>query len=97
MGSFDPATQRRTENLDRVTVLPAAEVLPWLAPGGLAGLSKSLGKLAAKALRDGNQALAATLEHDGEALEEGRTFPALDRYLPLIYPEETSAVHYLPP
>ena len=97
MGAFDPATQRRTENLDRVTVLPAAEVLPWLAPGGLAGLSKSLGKLAAKALRDGNQALAATLEHDGEALEEGRTFPALDRYLPLIYPEETSAVHYLPP
>ena len=39
MGSFDPSTQRRTENLESIRLLPAAEVLPQTAPGGLAGLT----------------------------------------------------------
>ena len=34
MGSFDPSTQRRTENVDRAVLLPAAETLPQLAHGG---------------------------------------------------------------
>lgn len=38
MGSFDLSTQRRTENLEEVRLLPAAETLPQLAPGGLAGV-----------------------------------------------------------
>ena len=33
---------------------------------------------------------------DREALEEGRSFPAADRYLPLIYPELATAADYLP-
>ena len=33
MGLFDPATQRRTGNLDALDILPAAEVLPGLAGG----------------------------------------------------------------
>lgn len=37
MGLFDPATQRRTENVERAVLLPAAEALPHLAPGGTAG------------------------------------------------------------
>ena len=97
MGVFDPATQRRTENIETALLLPAAEVLPQLAPEGLAGLSRQLSKLAAKALQRGNKPLAATLEADGEAIAQGRTFPALDRYLPLIYPELAGAVDYLPP
>ena len=32
MGSFDPATQRRTENLDRAVLLPGAETLPSWPP-----------------------------------------------------------------
>ena len=39
MGVFDPATQRRVENIDRSEILPAAETLPRLAPGGLLGLA----------------------------------------------------------
>ncbi|MCI8303229.1 MAG: transcription-repair coupling factor [Lawsonibacter sp.] len=96
MGVFDPATQRRTENIESTLLLPAAEVLPQLSPGGLAGLSKKLSQLAAKALQNGNKALAATLEQDGEAVAQGRAFPALDRYLPLVYPELATAADYLP-
>ena len=57
MGVFDPATQRRTENLKSAVLLPAAEVLPQLAPGGLQGLSQKIGKLAAKALENGHKEL----------------------------------------
>ena len=96
MGTFDPATQRRTENLNSALLLPAAEVLPQMAPGGLAALSSKIGKLAARALRDGNQSLAETLEHDAEAIAQGRTFPAIDRYLALIYPEVATMADYLP-
>ena len=97
MGVFDPATQRRTENIETALLLPAAEVLPQLSPGGFGGLSKKMEKLAAKALQNGNRQLAATLEQDGEAIAQGRIFPALDRYLPLIYPEQACAADYLPP
>ena len=97
MGFFNPATQRRTENVDSAQLLPAAEVLPQLAPGGLAGLSARLSRLAAKALQNGQKALADTLQGDGEAVAQGRSFPALDRYLALIYPKLSGAVDCLPP
>ena len=97
MGWFDPETQRRIENVDRVTLLPAAEALPRLAPGGLAGLGVKLEKLAQKAEKSGKAELSATLRKDREALLTGRSFPAIDRYLPLIYPDLTTGVDYLPP
>ncbi|NBI11911.1 transcription-repair coupling factor [Colidextribacter sp. OB.20] len=97
MGVFDPSTQRRTENIETALLLPAAEVLPQLAPGGAAGLAKKLEKLAARALQNGNKELSKTLEEDGEAIAQGRSFPALDRYLPLIYPELSGAADCLPP
>ncbi|MCI9155751.1 MAG: transcription-repair coupling factor [Lawsonibacter sp.] len=97
MGVFDPVTQRRTENIETALLLPAAEVLPQLAPGGRMELSKKIAKLAAQALQNGHKALNKTLEQDCEAVAQGRTFPALDRYLPLIYPELAGAVDFLPP
>ena len=96
MGYFDPASQRRTQNADSVTILPAAEVLPHTAPGGLAGLDRALQKLAAKATRDGLEDLAANLERDREAAKEGR-LPAPDRYLALICPGEHTAAEFFPP
>ena len=95
MGYFDPNTQRRTENISDILLLPAAEVLPQMAPGGLPGLSGKISKLAAKALSNGHKELAATLEQDAEAIAQGRTFPALDRYLTLIYPQEATAAGYI--
>ncbi len=97
MGIFDPATQRRTANIETALLLPAAEVLPQLAPGGFGGLSEKISKLAAKALERGNRELNRTLEQDGEAIAQGRTFSALDRYLALIYPEPACGADYLPP
>ncbi|MFQ9915138.1 MAG: hypothetical protein ACLRWQ_00810 [Flavonifractor plautii] len=38
-----------------------------------------------------------TLRQDREALEQGRSFPATDRYLALIYPQLATAADYLPP
>ncbi|NBI67092.1 transcription-repair coupling factor [Pseudoflavonifractor sp. 60] len=96
MGVFDPATQRRTENIDAAVLLPAAEVLPQLAPGGAAELAKRLTKLAARALQNGNKELQKTLDQDGESIAQGKTFPALDRYLPLIYPKLSGAAGYFP-
>ena len=96
MGVFDPDSQRRTENLDRAVLLPAAETLPQMAPGGRAGLAVKLGKLAAKALQKGEKELSATLEQDREAIAQGRSFPAMDRYLPLIYPKLCTAADFLP-
>ena len=86
MGLFDPATQRRTENVERAVLLPAAEALPHLAPGGTAGLAARLEKLAAGAEKAGRHELVQTLRQDREALVQGRSFPATDRYLALIYP-----------
>ena len=37
MGYFDPNTQRRTENVEEITVLPVAESQPGLHPGGIQG------------------------------------------------------------
>ena len=96
MGTFDPSTQRRTENVDRAVLLPAAETLPQLAHGGLSGLLERLDQLSAKARRDGNEELAVTLQQDRDALGEGRSFPAADRYLPLIYPKAATAADFLP-
>ena len=96
MGSFDPVTQRRTENLDRAVLLPGAETLPQLAPGGLGGLLTALDKRIARAEKDGRKELKETLSADREALEQGRSLPAVDRYLPLIYPKLATAADYLP-
>ena len=48
LGSFDPGTQRRTANVKSALLLPAAEVLPRCAEGGLAGLGAKLTQLADK-------------------------------------------------
>ena len=96
MGLFDVSTQRRTEALDRAVILPAAEVLPQFAPGGVAGLVKALDKRIAAVTKKGGEArLLATLTEDREKLASGLSFPAIDRYLALIYPDMATALDYL--
>ena len=98
MGLFDPLTQRRTENVDEAVILPVAEALPMLHPGGTEGLVLDLRKLAGRQRRrkNPNEALIKTLEADAETLENGRYFAAADRYLSLIYPEFTTIADDLP-
>ncbi|MDY6180672.1 MAG: transcription-repair coupling factor [Candidatus Faecousia sp.] len=98
MGFFDPETQRRSENIDAVTILPVAETLPHLHPGGLEGLCRDLRNLISRQRRrkNLNEPLIATLTRDSEKYENGLSNPASDRYLSLIYPEYANAADYVP-
>ena len=98
MGYFDPDTQRRTENIDTITILPVGESQPRLHPQGLAGLCDDLRHLIARQKRrkNLNEALISTLEKDLEKYENGVLNPASDRYMALIYPEMATAMDYVP-
>ena len=98
MGCFDPLTQRRTENLDQAVLLPVAETLPMLHPGGVEGLCEDLGRLLARQKRrkQPHAELIKTLEADREKLQSGASFGAGDRYMSLIYPDFATAADYLP-
>ncbi len=98
MGYFDIATQRRSENIDSVVVLPVGETQPCLHPKGIAGLCKDLSAMIARQRRrkNINEALIATLTKDLEKYENGLSNPASDRYMALIYPEMATAMDYIP-
>ena len=94
---FDPDTQRRIENLGAAEILPAAEVLPQFTPGGYGGLLEGLDRLISQAKRrKGNETLVQTLEEDRERLAASTAFPAMDRYIALIYPVMATAADYFP-
>lgn len=87
LGAFDPGTQRRTENVSVALLLPAAEVLPGLAPGGPARLAEELERLAVKyAKKAETAAVAQTLRGDAERFRTGAAVeglePLSEPYLP---------------
>ena len=97
MGLFDPDTQRRIENLGAAEILPAAEVLPQFTPGGYGGLLEGLDRLISQAKRrKGSETLVQKLEEDRERLSASTAFPAMDRYIALIYPVMATAADYFP-
>ncbi len=98
MGYFDPATQRRTENIRSILLLPVGETQPRLHPEGLEGLCRDISSLITRQRRRKNQneALLKTLEQDLEKYNSGLSSPASDRYMSLIYPEFSTALDYIP-
>lgn len=98
MGHFHISTQRRTVSLTEAELLPAAEVLPSLAPDHYAGLVEGLDDLIAKTQKNKSvhEELLRTLAEDRERLAQHLSFPALDRYLALVYPAMATAADYLP-
>ena len=98
MGYFDPDTQRRTENVSSIVILPVGETQPRLHPGGLEGLCADLESMIARQKRrkNLNEELIKTLEKDLEKYENGVQNPASDRYMALIYPEMATAWDYIP-
>jgi len=98
MGFFDPDTQRRTENVDEVVILPVGETQPRLHPGGIDGLCADLRSLIARQKRRKNihEELIKTLERDLDCFENGRSNSAADRYMALIYPEFATALDHVP-
>ena len=98
MGYFEPDTQRRTENVDEVIILPVGETQPRLHPQGIDGLCNDLSSLISRQKRrkNLNDALIKTLEQDLEKYQNGVATPASDRYMALIYPELATAMDYVP-
>lgn len=91
---FDPQTQRRGDPLDSARVLPAAETPVDCAEGGAVGVAKVLRGLAARQKPD--SPLKKTLMEDAERFENERSFPAVDRWLDMIFPSFCTALDYLP-
>ncbi len=98
MGYFDPDTQRRTENIDSILLLPVGETQPRLHPDGLGGLCRDISDMIARQRRRKNQneALIKTLEQDLDKYNSGLSNPASDRYMGFIYPEFATAMDYVP-
>ena len=98
MGYFDPATQRRVENVDSVVILPVAETQPMLHPDGMAGLCRDIMSLISRQKRrkTPHEPLIKTLTHDYEKFRQGIPHSAADRYMALIYPEMATAMDYIP-
>ena len=98
MGYFEAETQRRSENIESVVILPVGETQPGLHPGGMAGLCRDISTLIARQKRrkNINETLVSTLSKDLEKYENGLNNPASDRYMALIYPEMATAWDYLP-
>ena len=97
MGDFDVSTQRRVENRQAFTVLPAGEVLPFhdadAAESAARRMDAAVKRLAKK---ENAAALRQRLEEDAAALRQGVTPPGGDRYLAAVYPDAATAFDYLP-
>ncbi len=98
MGYFDPETQRRTENIDTLTILPIGETQPRLHAGGLEGLCADINRMIVRQRRRKvvNEPLIKTLEKDLDKYENGLNNPASDRYMALIYPQMATAMDHIP-
>ena len=99
--SFDPSSQRRTGELKKLRILPAAETLASLADGGQQALIQQLKDIYARLNRNATrfdvEKLRQNMASDMETLENRLDFTAADRYMALIYPEFATALDYLPP
>ncbi|MET0017498.1 transcription-repair coupling factor [Oscillibacter sp.] len=97
LGEFDTGTQRQVKNIKSALLLPAAEVLPHQAIGGVEGLAVTLDKEAGKLEKKGRLAAAAeSLRADAARLRDGGALGGADRYLCAVYPEEAWGLDYLP-
>ncbi len=99
MSRFDIASQRRGDSIERCMILPAAESLPGLSPGGIDVLCREIERFAANYAKKRNSenaaTLAATLRADAEKIKEGLIMTDFDRYLPILYPE-AYGMNYIP-
>ena len=93
MALFDIDSQRRGAAVKELFCPPNGEVLPSFAQGGAEGLAERIADLAAQ----GNHPdLERNLNRDVERLRNEGFFPALDKYLPLIYDTTACAADYFP-
>ena len=90
LSEFDILTQRRTDRVDSVTILPSKEVLPRLSEGGIDGFCAALEKYAAR--KSCQSDLASRMLSDSEKARNGALFSA-DRWIDFVYPFATAFDH----
>lgn len=95
MAYFDIGSQRRGRSLESLVCLPNREVLPHMAEDGISGLIKRMEKIISSRAKK-HPELNNSIRKDIEKLENDGIFPSIDRYLPIVYPENESACDYIP-
>lgn len=93
LSTFDLNSQRKKENISEIRVLPAKEVLPNYAEGGILKIIEQLEDFLQNNDKISDD-LAKNLKLDIEKFKNEGIFPTVDRYLTLIYPEIYTAVDY---
>ncbi len=98
MGLFDVSTQRRTENLQKAEIIPAAECLPCLGDGGTDLVCEKLNSMVKKLQKRKTPPteLIKNLSADLERMANGLNFTAADKYFDLLYSEFATAADYFP-
>jgi transcription-repair coupling factor (superfamily II helicase) len=94
---FDPATQRSADRLGEINVTPAREALPHLAPPLAENLTDWFAAQRAAVAHESDLDDPILPLADQSSLEGGTAFPALEFYLPYLYPNSASLLDYLPP
>ncbi|MBQ5754427.1 MAG: DEAD/DEAH box helicase, partial [Oscillospiraceae bacterium] len=90
LASFDLMTQRRTDNLEKLHISPAREVLFGDAAETAAALRRALENAPARR----RKALAEAMEGDLAQLDAGLVPEALDKYLGIRYPKPGTLLEY---
>ena len=89
---FDLETQRRTKEIDAVSIAPAREVLPDSNAVLISVLKEAYSKLRGKQ----GVAAKAHIEEELQRIDSGLSLSAPDRYLPLIYKFPATLFDYMP-
>ena len=94
--AFDPETQRSTpgERVTEIWLTPAREALPGDGERAVTELNRLLH--ASQATGYPPPELRQQIEQHIEHLSAGMAFPSLESYLPYIYEEEQTLLHYFP-
>ncbi len=90
IGYFDLMTQRKTENIQNVTITCAREIL--ISPEKRKGLAALI---RAAAQKTGSAQVKSSLMHEYEALSGSLEIAFADKYISYIYPEKTTLLDYI--
>lgn len=94
MAYFDIDSQRRKEQITRIEILPALEVLPNFYQNGQQELVQKLKNFIDNDFKKSRE-LISNIRKDIEKFENEGVFATLDRYMTMIYPETFTALDYL--
>lgn len=89
---FDIDSQRRTDYVESIKILPAVE----LAVTDTAELARSISDIAMSLRGKANERAKALLFSEAEALECGRRPASADKFLPILCEREATIMDYLP-